>query len=288
MCRRRDRLAFTLLELLVVIAIIAILLALLLAAVQRVRTSALRTQVSNQLRQITLATHNYAETRAGKLPGYGYGRGVPGRGVFDPILPFLEGKPIILKSTSAGLTLTYVPFYQSPLDPTIGMVPEPNQTPHGNISFAANFQVFRTGATLSRSCPDGTSNTIAFGERYARCHLTDSFWELSNCYCIDARDKVIPCKDPLSRRPTFADPFVDEVQPVTMGGITRPSVPALTFQVRPTLEECDYRVLQASGTGGLLVGLLDGSVRALAPTISPATYWGAVTPAGGEVLGSDW
>jgi hypothetical protein len=35
------------------------------------------------------------------------------------------------------------------------------------------------------------------------------------------------------------------------------------------------------------VALLDGSVRQLAPCISPTTFWAAVTPAGGEVLDSD-
>jgi hypothetical protein len=39
---------------------------------------------------------------------------------------------------------------------------------------------------------------------------------------------------------------------------------------------------------GMFVALLDGSVRRLAPGISPTTFWAAVTPAGGEVLGSDW
>jgi hypothetical protein len=34
----------------------------------------------------------------------------------------------------------------------------------------------------------------------------------------------------------------------------------------------------------MLVGVMDGSVRQLSPGISPATYWGAVTPNGNEVL----
>jgi len=39
---------------------------------------------------------------------------------------------------------------------------------------------------------------------------------------------------------------------------------------------------------GTLVALVAGSVRQIAPGISPTTFWAAVTPAGGEVLGSDW
>jgi prepilin-type N-terminal cleavage/methylation domain-containing protein len=63
---RRPR-AFTLVELLVVIAIIGTLVGLLLPAVQSARESARRSQSSNNVKQIGLATHNAHDT-LGCLP----------------------------------------------------------------------------------------------------------------------------------------------------------------------------------------------------------------------------
>src|SRR3712207_8299745 len=59
----RQRPAFTLVELLVVIAIIAILIALLLPAIQAAREAARRSQCQNNLKNLTLAAINFESAR---------------------------------------------------------------------------------------------------------------------------------------------------------------------------------------------------------------------------------
>ncbi len=86
-----SRNAFTLIELLVVIAIIAVLIALLLPAVQQAREAARRTQCKNNLKQMGLALHNYADVHLQFPPG----SIVNGHSTnpFTSVLPFIDQAP---------------------------------------------------------------------------------------------------------------------------------------------------------------------------------------------------
>ena len=113
----RKRLALTLLELLVVLAIIAILIALLVPAVQKVREAALQTTSANNMRQINLATQNYAAAHFGRLPST-WDTGI---GVFWPLLPYLEHKSFGASEFESSLANRVIQFevFISPGDPTI-------------------------------------------------------------------------------------------------------------------------------------------------------------------------
>src|SRR4029079_6831487 len=68
--KRRILLAFTLVELLVVIVIIGMLVALILPAIGGTKATARQLRCSNNLHNIGMAIINYSTRKSGTLPGY--------------------------------------------------------------------------------------------------------------------------------------------------------------------------------------------------------------------------
>jgi len=119
-CRWRG---FTLVELLVVIAIIGILIALLLPAVQAAREAARRSQCTNQLKQMALAVHNYADVNKvfpQKKAGPTQGGCILCNGNFGSgwmrLLPFYEQQALYATWSSAQVynAVAFSPFGPCP------------------------------------------------------------------------------------------------------------------------------------------------------------------------------
>jgi prepilin-type N-terminal cleavage/methylation domain-containing protein/prepilin-type processing-associated H-X9-DG protein len=119
------RRAFTLVELLIVIAIIGILVGLLLPAVQSARESARRMSCSNNLKQIGLAVHGFHDAHHGVPPQATYvvGSTFSGYSVHARLLPFIEQGDLHSKvdfnlgyAAQPEICKTKVPLYRCPSD----------------------------------------------------------------------------------------------------------------------------------------------------------------------------
>lgn len=277
---RRLRRGFTLIELLVVIAIIAILIGLLLPAVQKVREAAARIQSSNNLKQISLALHSCSDA-LNTLPPM-YSDGAAGYGPFTGnigtvhffILPYIEQDNVYKRAqTAAGphdvyfnnVHTTPIKVFQDPREfsTSSGILDAGN--PWGVTNYAANYQVFGgagpggwyRGLNVGR-IQDGTSNTLAFCTKYGKCDAGGggSLWGHGNWNWAWM---------PMIAYNTTAPP-----------------------QNQPTIAEAHPSQGQSYSAGGALVGLMDGSVRSIAPSITTDAWWFACTPAGGEVQPGEW
>ncbi|AWM36841.1 hypothetical protein GobsT_52930 [Gemmata obscuriglobus] len=293
---------FTLIELIIAVLIIATLIGLLLPAVQKVRQAAGRIREGNKFRQFALACQSFADAHGGQLPNTLGVAPSQGESLFQSLIPYLEmgnfGEP---PATLDGKPWRPVQI-QSEFDPSFsnsrGTPFTPirwvgdNQEQSGDSSYAFNHMVFNRGATLTASVPDGTSQTLAMTTHYARCGSTPFTWgpnPICHTFVLPSGSKVIPCwtaPDISLHTSSFADdPMGDAMPP---GVSKRGDLGVKTFQVLPLMIDCDYRVPQALLPEGLMVARLDGSVNLLRVSIDAATFWGLVSPAGGEVLRNDW
>jgi prepilin-type N-terminal cleavage/methylation domain-containing protein len=282
----------TLLEVLVVVGILAVLVGLLLPVIQKVREVAGVTRSSNNLRQIALAVSQFATDHESRLP-----RLTPrenGEQVFIAALPYLEQTPLyswltgqipITAGSPDNVVNQTVRVYLNPLDPSTLDVPSNYVTGVSVTSYACNAQVFAGRPQLPKSIPDGLAQTIFFTEHYGwRCGGVQFY------YRDESSTSRLAASFP-SGRPSFADggPRIQkgrnpgDFYPLPLGSPAVSTAPeGVTFQLRPASADCDPRLPNSSTTRGLQVALGDGSVRVLSPGITPAVFWGAVTPAGGE------
>jgi prepilin-type N-terminal cleavage/methylation domain-containing protein len=290
----RSRSGFTLLELLVVIAIVTVLIGLIIPAVQKARAAAVRVKSMNQMKPINLALQNFGTAHTGRLPAQNLNSRFPNDGaVFVALLDYVDPGQMITAPRSGGTGGTKVVgvrLYMSPADPSLDYYSgDPSRDQEGNCSYAINMQVFGGLPNLNRTFRDGTSNTIVLAEHYARCANRDLFmYDFAGVVQIIGGPR--PANSVIPRRATFADKELGDVVPVTSGSppVSVGSVPEKTFQVAPRPPDCDSSIPQTPHVGGMLVGLADGSVRTIAGSVSPAVFWPAVTPAGGEIFSPDW
>lgn len=281
---KRARSGLTLIELLIVIAIMATIISLVAPAVFYARNLSSHLKSKNNLFSLCLASQQRADMHRGQLPTC----------IHDPsnrdtlatvhysLLLYLDGGNVYFEhlfdadSYPPGYSF---PVFVSPADFTLSGIGHPRM-----CSYPANAQVFGKKANLNNTFLDGTSRTIFFSEHYANCNNVLFHYE-SNQYLHEARS---------FRRATFADggipgvPTYGDVYPVSFSSPqgTVPSVPGKTFQVRPSVADCDPTIPQTPHSA-LLCGFADGSVRTVGQGVSEKVFWSAITMNGGETVSLD-
>ena len=195
----------------------------------------------------------------------------------------------------------------------------------GQCSYHSNWHAFsggwgddwQTGGSrrMPAHFPDGTSNTIGFFERYTRCGngTADGNWD-SNIYASRMWAECGPNPGPIAQHydetagqnGTYIRRWLGPVWWIALkggydpnGGAPPPSgypidtktgqAPYMTaIQNKPTLQDCQPSRLQAMSSGGMLVVMVDGSVRTVNTSVSLNTLAQAILPDDGLPLGSDW
>jgi hypothetical protein len=268
------------------------------------------------VKQLGLGAHHHHDALNHFPPGIGYyppsTNGVFGTYFFH-LLPFIEQGALFDSSLGSvafpapvgSLTVHYpannnvysqpVAIFLCPSDLSVsdGLV-SINGVPFGASSYAPNAMVIAPkgpqGKTRLAEITDGTSNTLFHAEKYARCSNTTMSPPFQDggtawAYCMAA---VFAWQAPPMNFPgkAFQPGFC--VAPLAALGAPDVLGPTSIFQYQPKPNQCDPTRTSTPHTGGIQVGMVDGSVRTLSPSVSGTTWWAAATSAGGEVLSADW
>jgi prepilin-type N-terminal cleavage/methylation domain-containing protein/prepilin-type processing-associated H-X9-DG protein len=284
--------AFTLLELLVVVALIGMLIGLTLSAIQKVRAAAARTQCQNNLKQIGLALHHYHDTTSQFPPGVSgerSGEPMPFVSWCARLLPYLEEEALWRQVASA---------FQSDKN----FLHDP---PHTGLHTAVRQLICPSDARIRRAQPVGTSLQSRAFTSYLGVNGYNAFRQ-DGVFFVDSRTRLGDITDGASNtlavgeRPPSKDLILgwwyagwgqdkDGEGDMLLGVRTRnntsygkgcPDGP-YEFKEGKFDDQCDAFHFWSPHSGGANFGLADGSVRFLrysANAIMPAL----ASRAGGE------
>ncbi|HEY2412950.1 MAG TPA: DUF1559 domain-containing protein, partial [Pirellulaceae bacterium] len=304
---------FTLVELLVVIAIIGVLVALLLPAVQSAREAARRTQCSNNMKQMVLASHNAHDT-FGYLPNWGYAwpKGsttLKQASAFWALLPYIEQQALFNSLPTNQTSSAY--FNPSTLPITVSAyicrsdgsgILKTGQGAGWNLnSYNANGQVLFSGSQYPRAamCTDGTSNTVLLVEHLALCggraggnNATNgrSVWPAVN---LTTGDSIVYWTGAATTNsfpgfPGFGTQYPTSMIPNPANGNVKSWKAPQAAPITGPLGTCDPTTASGGHPSVVVTGICDGSIRNVSANISLLTWNAVLTADKGDTIGSDF